>query len=181
MDFQFLATPTTLLRGNVQYLDATYDSFSFNQVDLSDATDPPNFLTPITGCDATQVLGPQRSFEIDCSGKPALNAPEWTLNLGIEQTVALGDMELTGTFDSRYRSNRVVGFAYLPTSNSGDDLTLDASLTLRPVVGGWRATAFIRNITDEAMPTLRQVGAGNVAGAVYEPPRTYGLRLGYEF
>ncbi len=181
MDFQFLATPTTLLRGNVQYLDATYDSFSFNQVDLSDATDPPNFLTPITGCDATQVLGPQRSFDIDCSGKPALNAPEWTLNLGIEQTVPLGGMELTGTFDSRYRSNRVVGFAYLPTSESGDDLTLDASLTLRPDVGGWSATAFIRNITDEAMPTLRQVGAGNVAGTAYEPPRTYGLRLGYDF
>ena len=181
MDFQFLATPNTLLRGNVQYLDATYDSFSYNQVDLSDATDPPNFLTPVTGCDAAQVLGPQRSFDIDCSGKPALNAPEWTLNLGIEQTVPLGDLELTGAFDSRYRSNRVVGFAYLPTSNSGDDLTLDASLTLRPVVGGWRATAFIRNITDEAMPTLRQVGAGNVSGTVYEPPRTYGLRLGYEF
>jgi iron complex outermembrane receptor protein len=180
-DFQFLATDTTLIRGAVQYLDATYDFFSYNQVDLSDATDPPDFLTPVTGCDATQVLAPVRSFDIDCSGRPALNAPEWTVNLGVEQTVLLGDFELTGAVDGRYRSNRVVGFSYLPTSNSGDDITLGASLTLRPDLGSWYITSFIRNITDEAMPTLRQVGAGNVASTVYEPPRTYGLRIGYEF
>ncbi len=181
VDFQFLATPTTLLRGAVQYLDATYDSFAYNQVDLSDPTDPPNFLTPVTGCDATQILGPTRSFDIDCSGKPALNAPEWTANFGIQQIVPIGDLELVGTFDGRYRSDRVVGFSYLPTSNSGDDLTLDASLTLRPTTEQWTITAFVRNLTDEAMPTLRQVGAGNVAGTVYEPPRTYGVRIGYEF
>lgn len=181
VDFQVLATDTTRVRGAVQYLDATYDSFSYNQVDLSDATDPPNFLTPVTGCDATQVFAPVRSFDIDCSGRPALNAPEWTVNLGIEQIVPLGNFELTGALDGRYRSNRVVGFSYLPTSKSGDDITLDASLTLRPDFGDWQITAFIRNITDEAMPTLRQVGAGNVAGTVYEPPRTYGLRVGYEF
>ena len=181
VDFQFLATPNTLLRGAVQYLDATYDTFSYNQVDLSDDTDPPNFLTPVTGCDFTQILQPTRSFDIDCSGRPALNAPEWTVNLGVEQIVPIGELELVGNFDGRYRSNRVVGFSYLPTSNSGDDLTLNASLAVRPTSENWTVTAFVRNLTNEAMPTLRQVGAGNVAGTVYEPPRTYGLRVGYEF
>jgi iron complex outermembrane receptor protein len=42
-------------------------------------------------------------------------------------------------------------------------------------------TAFVRNLTNEAIPSIYQVGAGNVAASAYEPPRTYGLRVGYEF
>ncbi|WP_162199411.1 TonB-dependent receptor [Aurantiacibacter luteus] len=181
MDFQALVTDTTLVRGGVQYLDATYDSFTYNQVDLSAAGDPPNFLTPLTGCDFTQVLTPRRSFDIDCSGRPALNAPKWTVNLGVQQTVLLGGFELTGSVDGRYRSNRVAGFNYLPTSETGDDLTIDAAITLRPDLGDWYVTAFVRNLTDEFVPTLLQVGAGNVAAGGYEPPRRYGVRVGYEF
>lgn len=180
LDFQVLATENTLFRGGVQYLDATYDSFTYNQVDLSDATDPPNFLTPVTGCDATQVMAPQRSFDIDCSGRPALNAPEWTVTFGVQQTIPLGDLDLIGNLDTRYRTDRVSGFNYLPTGNSGDDFTVDAALTLQALVG-WSVTAFVRNLTDEAIPTIYQVGPGNVASSAYEPPRTFGLRVGYEF
>ncbi|GGD46280.1 TonB-dependent receptor [Erythrobacter arachoides] len=181
IDFQALVTETTLLRGGVQYLDATYDSFAYNQIDLSAAGDPPNFLTPLTGCDFTQVLTPRRSFDIDCSGRPALNAPEWTVNLGVQQTLLLGGFELTGSVDGRYRSNRVVGFNYLPTSETGDDLTIDAAVTLRPDLGDWYVTAFVRNLTDEFVPAILQVGAGNVAAGSYEPPRRYGVRIGYDF
>lgn len=181
IDFQALVAETTLLRGGVQYLDATFDRFVYDQVDLSDATDPPNFLTPITGCDYSQNLGAQRSFTIDCSGKPALNAPKWTLNLGVQQTFEMRDYEIIATVDGRYRSNRVIGFNYLPTGDSGDDLTLDASISLVPYNKGFTAGLFVRNITNEAMPSLYQLGAANVASVKYEPPRTYGLRVGYEF
>ncbi len=181
VDFQFLATETTLIRGGVQYLDATYDTFTYEQVDLSDATDPPNFLTPITGCDYTQNLGAQRSFTIDCSGRPALNAPDWTINLGVQQTFEMRDYEVIATLDGRYRSDRVIGYNYLPTGNSGSDVTLDASVSLVPYDRGFTATLFIRNLTDEAMRSLYQLGAANVAGVTLEPPRTYGLRVGYKF
>ena len=181
MDFQFLATDSTLIRGGVQYLDATYDAFMYDQVDLSDAGDPPNFLTPVTGCDYTQNMGPTRSFTIDCSGKPALNAPKWTVNLGVQQTIDLGDFELIAALDGRYRSDRVIGFGYLPTGHSGEDITLDASLSLVPFDRGFTATLFIRNLTNETMRSLYQVGAANVASVTLEPPRTYGARVGYKF
>jgi iron complex outermembrane receptor protein len=181
VDFQLLATETTLLRGGMQYLDATYESFRYSQVDLSTATDPPNFLTPITGCAYTQVLTPQRSFDIDCSGMPALYAPEWTINLGAEQRVRTGFGEFIAAVDGRYRSDRVVGFSYLPTAHTGDDLTLDASLSFEPDGLDLTINAFVRNLTNESILSLYQVGAGNVAGAVYETPRTYGLRAGYRF
>ena len=181
IDFQALVTETTLLRGGVQYLDATYDTFVYDQVDLSDDTDPPNFLTPITGCDYTQNLGAQRTFTIDCSGKPALNAPDWTINLGVQQTFELRDYEVIATLDGRYRSERVIGFNYLPTGNAGDDVTIDASLSLVPYDKGFTASVFVRNLTNEAMRSLYQLGAANVASSKFEPPRTFGVRVGYGF
>lgn len=181
VDFQFLATPTTRFYGGVQYLDATYDSFQYNQVDLSDPTDPPNFLTPITGCSYEQVMTPQRSFDIDCSGMPALYAPDWTVNLGVEQTVETSVGEFVANLSGRYRSDRVIGFHYLPTGNSGDDLVMDASLSYAPLDSGLTITAFVRNFTDEAVQSTYQIGAGNVTSSAYEPPRTYGVRIGYDF
>ncbi len=181
IDLQFLATPTTLIRAGAQYLDAVYDTFSYNQVDLSDPSDPPNFLTPITGCSYSQVMAPVRSFNIDCSGKPSLYAPKWTLNLGVEQTIVLPGLEITANVDGRYRSDRVLGFNYLPAGNSGDDLIVDASLNFAPDASGLSITAFVRNLTNRAVASTYQVGAGNVASSAYEPPRTYGVRVGYKF
>ena len=155
--------------------------FLYNQVDLSDDTDPPNFLRPVTGCTSTQILTPERSFDIDCSGKQALNSPKWTANLGISQTIELGDYVLVGAVDGRYRGSREVGFNYIPLSRAPSDLTLDASLTLGDIDEVFQVTAFVRNLTNEAVPSLVQVGAGNIVGTSYQPPRTYGVRASFEF
>lgn len=136
---------------------------------------------PITGCDYTQNLDPQRSFTVDCSGKSALNAAEWTINLGVQQTFEMRDYELIATLDGRYRSNRVIGFNYWPTGNSDEDGTLDASISLVPYDKGFTASIFMRNITNKTMRSLYQLGAANVASSTLEPPRTYGLRLVYAF
>jgi len=60
VDFQALVTQSTVLRGGVQYLDATFDRFVYEQVDLSDATDPPNFLTPVTAHSTSSAGGRRR-------------------------------------------------------------------------------------------------------------------------
>ncbi|GAA0273431.1 hypothetical protein GCM10009127_12360 [Alteraurantiacibacter aestuarii] len=186
IDFQFLATETTLFHGGVQYLDATYDSFLYNQVDLSDPEeDPLNFLRPVTGCTSTQIAtgptDPNRSFDIDCSGKQALNSPKWSANFGINQTVEIGDFLLIGTVDGRYRGSREVGFNYIPASRVGGDFSMDAALTFSDIDETWSLTAYIRNLTDEVITSLVQTGAGNVVASVYQPPRTYGLRARVTF
>jgi iron complex outermembrane receptor protein len=181
VDFQVLATATTRIFGGVQYLDATYDSFRYNQVDTSAVTDPPNFLVPITGCSYAQVMAPRRSFDIDCSGMPALYSPDWTVNLGAEQAVATGIGEFTAIAEGRYRSDRTLGFSFLPAARSGDDLIIDASLSFKPYTTDFTVTAFVRNLTNEVVPGNYQLGAGNVASSVYEPPRTYGVRAGFKF
>tara|TARA_R110000751_G_scaffold2018_8_gene9006 strand:+ start:364606 stop:367188 length:2583 start_codon:yes stop_codon:yes gene_type:complete len=185
VDFQFLATETTRIRGGVQYLDAKYDEYSFEQVDLAEAGDPPNFLRPVTACETTQQpIDPatgKGSYIVDCSGKQALNSPKWSANAGVEQTVELGGVKLVGTFDGRYRGSREVGFNYIPQSRVGSDLTLDASLTLSELYDQWSITAFVRNLTDEAVPTTTQLGSGNIVGVNYQPPRTYGVRARFNF
>lgn len=185
IDFQFLATETTRIRGGVQYLDAKYDRYSFEQLDLADPGDPPNFLRPVTGCDATQQpidpVSGKGSYIVDCSGKQALNSPKWTANLGIEQSVEFGDLELIGTVDGRYRGSREIGFNYIPESRVGSNFTMDASLTLGDIDDRWSLTGFIRNLTNEAVPSIVQLGSGNIVGSVYQPPRTYGVRAKFNF
>ena len=186
IDMLYATLGGTLFRGSLQFLDTEYDEYSYTQVDLSDDTDPPNFLTPVTGCNYTQLgvdgdPATRREFLIDCSGKETLFAPEWTLTFGAQHAWDLGSFDLEGTFDVRYRGEREIGFSYTPESRVDGVTIADATLTLLPDSRNWHLTAFVRNMSDEAVPTTYQIGAGNVAGSVFEPPRTYGVRFNIEF
>lgn len=181
VDMKALVTPSTRLRANLQYLDAIYTDFKYNQVDTSLPTDPLNFQTPLTGCAFQQVTSPTRSFNVDCSGKRALFSPKWTLNFGVDQTVEVGEVNVVGSFGARYRTDRELGFNYLPTGHSGDDWTLDASLSIEPEHFPATVLLFVRNFTNETLRSTYQAGAGNVTSYTLEAPRTYGVRVGYKF
>lgn len=181
LDTKAQVSETTRLRANIQYLDAVYTDFKYNQVDTSQPTDPLNFQTPFTGCSFQQVTTPSRSFNIDCSGKRALLSPKWTLNMGVDQTIELDNVDLVGSASARYRTDRELGFNYLPTSRSGDDWTFDASLSIEPHQVPVTVLLFVRNLTNEAIRSTNQGGAGNVTSFTLEPPRTYGLRVSYTF
>jgi iron complex outermembrane receptor protein len=204
VDFQYLAAENTLVRGGVQFLDTEYENFVYNQNDLSDDTeDPPNFLTPVTGCEYTQVVNstssiagapgvivrdqdengdptPVRSYDIDCSGEEALFSPKVSVNLGLDQTYILDNGAITASFDLRHRDERWVGFGFLPGSKADSVTTLDASLSYEND-NGLLITLYGRNLSDEYIPATFQVGAGSVAGTALEPPRTLGLRVSYDF
>jgi iron complex outermembrane receptor protein len=200
IDFQFLVAPNTLLRGGVMFLDTEYDTFTYNQVDLSDdAEDGPNFLTPVTGCDIQQVVQsssniagaegvvvrdnpdePLRSFDIDCSGNEALFSPENSLNFGLDQTFDLNNGAITASLDLRYRDERWVGFGFLDTQRADSVTTVDLTVNYLSDFG-LGVTLYGNNLTDEYVLATSQVGSGNVAAGALEPPRTYGLRVKYDF
>ena len=95
----------------------------------------------------------------------------------------MGGYKLILTGDARYRSNRVIGFEQLPQQNSGSDTTFDATATFMPENEKFAITAYIRNITDVAVPVLTQFSGtvGNVVSTNYAPPRTYGVRATVKF
>jgi iron complex outermembrane receptor protein len=179
VDAQWLATENTLFGANVQYLHSNYDSFVYYLPNQG----PP----PITTCGATPttqvVSGTTLAvYEVDCSGKSALNAPKWSINAFGEQTVPMGDYQWMLRGDGRYRSSAEIDGSFNPFLKPDDTFIANASLTFGPQDEQWSLTAFVNNIGNERrLSTVSLVSIVNAFLGTFEPPRTYGLRLAAEF
>lgn len=173
VEAQFLATPTTLLRANVQYLDAKYDNFVYHE--------PNQGTPPITGC-AYALNGTTGDYDIDCSGKTAYQSPKWTMNLGAEKTIPLGNHKIMLSADTQYKSSRVVGFEYLTNQIVGATWTSNAQIAFGADDDRWSIAAFVRNIEDvRYIATAQTYSLGSAGTALYSAPRTYGVRATTKF
>ena len=160
-------TRGTTLSANVQYLDATYDSFSFNTP-----------ARPFTGCAVTQTT----TFNVNCVGRPAVNSPKWTLNFGGEQIIPLGEYQVVLSADTQYRSSRFVGFGYTAEEFVRSNWASNAHLSFGTTDGRYVIGAFVRNIEDNRVITSAQtVPASNLIVKLRSAPRTYGVRLSTRF
>ncbi|MFM2371089.1 MAG: hypothetical protein RIS85_811 [Pseudomonadota bacterium] len=165
----------TTLNAKVQYLDAKY-----NDLHLYTAAPRDNFGCPFTFTGATAGGAPVKDF--NCSGNPLLFSPKWTVNLGAEQVVPLGDdLELVGSVDTAWRASQWGAFEYLDFEKIPAYWTTDASLTLRTADGGLALTGFVRNIENKRRNLAPQASPLGVAVGHYSAPRTYGLRLSGNF
>lgn len=166
-----MVTSRTMVTANAQYLDTKYQSFSYSQLNTG--------VAPLNGC-ANSVSG--TLVVVDCSGKPALNSPRWTINLGAQQTIGLGEYQLVAGVDSQYQSSRYVGFEYLPQQLQDASWATNAQLTLSPTSDRWSISAFVRNIENNR-PLLNTmiVPATSILAGGTGAPRLYGLRLSARF
>lgn len=174
VEAQFLATPTTLLSAQVQYLDATFKDFVYRE--------PIGATPPLTGCPYTASPTAAGQYDIDCSGNQAYQSPKWTINLGAQQTIEMGDYKLVLAADTQYRTSRFVAFQYLPEQQVGDTWVSNANITFSPEGDGWSIGAFVRNIENNRVPSAGLTyNAANAVTMVTSPPRTYGVRAGVKF
>ncbi|NIJ07324.1 iron complex outermembrane receptor protein [Sphingomonas vulcanisoli] len=174
-DLDVLVTPTTRVSGSVQYLDTKYDSF---------ITYAPNQGTPPNyNCPYTPIIGQggTAQFQLNCSGKPGVNAPKWSLNANIEQTLTLGDYKLVAQVGTRYRGAYYIAATYQPWTYSKGAFQSDASLTLSPAGDRWFITGFINNIENKRRLIQDAPGAIGTLGAITSDPRTFGVRVGVHF
>lgn len=167
------ATPSTLLRANIQYVDSQYKSFTY-------VTPAPTY----TGCavkPAATVTG--APFTINCAGLPLFNAPKWTVNLGVQQSFALtSDLHLVLDADTQYRSSRYTNFTFTQQDLQGPTWSSNAQASLMSDAGGWSVTAFVRNIENNRYQTFAtQVPGSNLYVSLNAQPRTYGIRVGKQF
>ncbi len=162
-----LVTPTTTLSANVQYLDARFDSFTYS-------TPAP----PFTGCAVTRTT----TFTVDCSGKPAINSPRWSLNFGGEQVVPFGAYQVVLSADTQYRSGRYVGFEYISPEYVDHSWASNAQISIGAKDGRYVLAAFIRNVENNRFSTYATpVPGSNLIVSLPSAPRTYGLRLSGRF
>lgn len=178
-DLDVIARPfeNTTLGAKVQYLDATYSTAI-----LTTAFPRTNAACPATATGTSTIGTP--SFPIvalDCSGFPPLFSPKWTLNLDAQQVVPVTEaLELIGNVRAAFRDGQFGASDYIAPSFIESYWLFDADLTLQDIDNGWSLGAFIRNIGNTRRDQFPQTVVG-LSVAHYNPPRTYGLRVGYEF
>lgn len=174
VDVQYLALDNTLLSTDIQYLNSVYDHFVYTS---------PNFGAPPTpDCPAT----PNGAvFILDCSGKTTPQAPRWTVNLGAQQTVPLGDRgSLVAEARTHFQSATLTGLEFLQQEIQRGYWLTDLSLGYEAPRKRWYVTAYIDNVADRnviqtAFPHPL-AGAALIATSM-RPPRTYGARFGVKF
>ncbi|GLT00918.1 hypothetical protein GCM10007897_23080 [Sphingobium jiangsuense] len=168
-------TRTTTVNAKVQYLDATYDDLH-----LYTASPRDNIACPFTYTGATAGGAPVKDF--NCSGNPLLFSPKWTVNLGAEQVVPVGDtLELVGSVNTAWRDDQWGAFEYLDFERIRAYWQTDVNLTLRSADRGWSISGFIYNLEDKRRISSPQRSPIGMAVARFTAPRTYGLRLSAEF
>jgi iron complex outermembrane receptor protein len=174
VEAQILATENTLLRVNVQYLDASYDSYLY-QVPLGAAP-------PYTSCAVSLNAANPLLRNVDCSGKPAYQAPKWTANFAVQQTFPVGAYKVVVKADTQYKSERFIGSDFLPHQRVGDTWISNAEVALSPQHAPWTVGVYVRNIEDDRVPVSGGVfSVGGVATVITSPPRTYGLTVSARF
>ena len=167
VDGQLLVTESTMFNANVQYLDAKYDSFTYQSPSR-----------PFTGCAVTAT----NVFTVDCSGKQALNSPKFTANFGIEQLIPVGSDQIVLEADAQYRSSRYVGFEYIAPEFVNSSVVGNASISYEINDGKYVIGAFVRNIGDKLFPIYSTpIPGSNLIGAIPSPGRTYGVRASAKF
>ena len=179
-ELQFAVTPADIFTANVQYLNGEYSSLQFSAFSASGA--PPRTGCAVTGSRAAPPTA-GRLYDVDCSGRPTLNSPEWTANLAYEHTFQLsGDLELVFGARTRLETSRFLNVDYLPEQRQDGYMSSDAFLTLEGPGDRWSLTGFVNNIEDETIlaGAFQRPGIPVVYGSL-RPPRTYGLRASVRF
>jgi len=182
IELRFAPSKSDQFGATLQYLNGRYNSLKTAIFSNTGAPVP-------TGCTVTSSrlanpgVNAARFYDTDCSGKPTVYSPKWTLNLDYAHTFALKNgMKLVAGARTAIKSDFYLNVNFQENEKQGAYRMSDAYLTLEGVDRRWELTGFINNIEDRAV----LVRAGNrpilnVSYGTLAPPRTYGVRFGYHF
>ncbi len=180
----FRPSPNDRLNLSVQYLNGKYRS-------LQTANFSGTGAPVATGCTTlgSRLANPgvpgnnARFFDLDCSGKPAVNAPRWSINAGYEHGFDVSaDVRLLLGARTTIESSRFLNANYRPEERQGGYMMSDLYLTAEFMNGALYTTLFVNNVED--VEILQRAGTRPVLDmpvGKLAPPRIYGLRIGYNF
>ncbi len=164
----------TTLSGKVQYLKTRYDDL---HLFTASPRDNINCGFTLTGASA----GGQPVKDFNCSGRPLLFSPKWTVNLGAEQRLPIGDYELVGDINTAWRDDQEGGFEYLDFEHISAYWTTDVNVTLRHKPSNVAISAFVLNVENKRRLAGPQLAPTGQAVSTFTAPRTYGLRVSADF
>lgn len=169
VDLLWAATDDTTIGIKAQFLDSVYDRLDL----VSDVG------TGRYGCPAGAVSGGLQTF--DCSGQNLVYAPDLALDLNISHVFHTGNLDLIGILDIIHRSEQNTDNSFLPEVEAEAYTQVNLELMLMPTSGRWSVSLYGRNLTDERFFTSTNVSRFGPFYGIYNPPRTYGIRLRTDF
>ena len=120
---------------------------------------------------------------LNLAGNQLPQAPRWTGNAAIQYRIPVGSNRLTLRGELTYSSRVYFSAVNRPEISQGANSKTNAIIRYE-LANGLNASAFIRNIGNRRTVSSSQVSssfAGYPIMGTYDPPRTYGLTLGYNF
>lgn len=178
MELVWLPSENNLLRVSAEYLNAEYDDFVFYEFRTS--------LPGTVGCPS--VVAPAGSprganFQYDCTGYEMARSPDWTGSVSYTRSFDVAGGKLDITPSMRFSSERWTRATFHPNQLAPSYEVYNLSANFTPADESYSLQAFVRNITDEAVYTGSELApfVTGYTGYNIDAPRTYGLRLRYNF
>ncbi len=128
------------------------------------------------------TLNPMNGFQ-DLSGNPLNRAPKLSGTIGVEADLDIFSASALKLRAEMYHSSRVYYRPYGAAADSQDAYeTFNLYATFRPGQSGFTFRAYVKNAGNEDyLAGLFSAGLFADRWAIYAPPRTFGLSVGYAF
>lgn len=170
-------SPNDFFTASFNYLNAKYDELLASYA-IFDTVNPGN--NGLADLDPGPAL-----VQPDLSGNELPQSPAVTITLGYDRIFDLGSAgSLTASVFSRFKSDYFLNsFNYRSTRQEGFSQT-DLSLKYQPSNEAFSIQAFVRNIEDEqplAYANFISAGPDDNFDFQFGAPRTYGVRIGFDF
>lgn len=179
-DARFGLSRNTTFDVSVNYLNSQYDELSaqFNV-----------YTVPGTGADVNGVgdLDPTTPGvqKPNFAGNTAPFSPKWVIALSLEHVIELGSAgSLTATAGTTFKSDYFADFYNYNDGKQKAYSQSDISLKWAPESEKFSVTAFVRNLEDTRPLTYGSfvsAGPDDIFNWQFGSPRTYGLRVGFNF
>jgi iron complex outermembrane receptor protein len=110
------------------------------------------------------------------------NAPKFVLTAGVQRSVEVAGGELTGRLSAKYSSDYYYSVFNNADERSPSYTTVNALLKYRREGSNWEFQAYANNLTDRVVLANSQRNyTGQIDTVEFQPPRTYGVRVRYDF
>jgi len=110
-------------------------------------------------------------------------APKWALQGGWSHSFFLPQgAKIVASIDAQYNSSYKLDVTAVGFLTQKSFAIVNADLGFHSAGGHWSTAAWIKNISNRAVYNdARRYGASSFSGADIRPPRTFGVRLSYDF
>lgn len=195
VDMAARLTEDDTLKIGVQYNKSKYDSFSFTHPQI------PGVGSHHTTCKLTPIDATNDA--VDCAGFQLVRAPLWSGNVGLDHSFPLENGgEIVAGVMMQFSSFQWLSIDFVEEGRQPAYATFDADLTYTAPDEQFSISLWGKNLTNESVFTqalrapfvtgsgtpVPPAGATNAAaptggyiGGSIRPPRTYGLRVRYNF